>query len=284
MATVAAANDEPIRGLQARGDRAARLGDAMTVRGGDPELAREWLERAQRSWRRANAGTFAEEKWEALEATVYRALRALLAARSGCPKPPRAIERLWADAAAADEAMPGADVDDLRPLGDWCSVLLRSSERDLDRLWRRLSETTRALLEHAQARMPAVSPATEPLSGRPVDPTRAVAGWTPAERKWLAEFVAAVRARHAEVVQDVIVYGSKARGDWNDDSDIDVLVIVADGAAERRKALRHLAYDLSLTAEALPAILTRTESEWQQLGDEDSPLRRGIDRDGFSVW
>ena len=110
------------------------------------------------------------------------------------------------------------------------------------------------LLEHAQARMPAVSPATEPLSGRPVDPTRAVAGWTPAERKWLAEFVAAVRARHAKVVQDVIVYGSKARGDWNDDSDIDVLVIVADGAAERRKALRHLAYDLSLTAEALPAI------------------------------
>ena len=73
-------------------------------------------------------------------------------------------------------------------------------------------------------------------------------------------------------------------GDWNDDSDIDVLVIVADGAAERRKALRHLAYDLSLTAEALPAILTRTESEWQQLGEEDSPLRRGIERDGFSVW
>ena len=49
-----------------------------------------------------------------------------------------------------------------------------------------------------------------------------------------------MRARHAEVVQDVIVYGSKARGDWNDDSDIDVLVIVADGAAERSKALRHL--------------------------------------------
>ena len=284
MATVAAANDDPICGLHAQGDRAARLGDAMAVRGGDPELAREWLERAQRSWRRANAEAFAEEKWEALEATVYRALRALLAARRGCAKPPREIERLWADAAAADEAMPGADVDDLRRLGDWWSVLLRSSERDLDRLWRRLSETTRALLEHAQARVPAVSPATEPLSGRPVDPRRAVAGWTPAERKWLAEFVAAVRARHAEVVQDVIVYGSKARGDWNDDSDIDVLVIVADGAAERRKALRHLAYDLSLTAEALPAILTRTESEWQQLGEEDSPLRRGIERDGFSVW
>ena len=38
-------------------------------------------------------------------------------------------------------------------------------------------------------------------------------------------------------MQDVIVYGSKARGDCNEDSDIDVLVIVADGAAERHNAL-----------------------------------------------
>ena len=278
-------NDEPSRGLQARGDRAARLGDAMTVRGGgDPELAREWLERAQRSWRRANAGTFDEEKWEALEATVYRALRALLGAPGGCARPPREIGRLWTEATAADEAMPGADVDDLRRLGAWWSVLVRSSERDMDRLWRRLSETTRVLLDHAEARMPAVSATTEPLPRPPVDPGRAVAGWAPAERKWLAEFVAAVGARHAEVVQDVIVYGSKARGDWTDDSDIDVLVIVADGTAERHNALFDLAYDLSVTAEALPAILTRTESEWRQLGEEDSPLHRGIERDGFSVW
>ena len=35
---------------------------------------------------------------------------------------------------------------------------------------------------------------------------------------------------------------------------------------------------LSVTADALPAILTRTESEWRQLGEEDSPMRRGIVR------
>ena len=61
------------------------------------------------------------------------------------------------------------------------------------------------------------------------------------ERKWLAEFVATVRARHADVVHDVIIYGSKARGDWHDHSEIDVLVIVVDGAAEGGDALRHLA-------------------------------------------
>ena len=105
-----------------------------------------------------------------------------------------------------------------------------------------------------------------------------------AERRWLAEFVAGVRARHAEVVQDVIVYGSKACGDWNDSSDIDLLVIVADGGAARREALRKLASRLSATTDALPTILTRTDSEWRQLGDADSPLRGGIERDGFSIW
>ncbi len=63
-----------------------------------------------------------------------------------------------------------------------------------------------------------------------------------------------------------------------------MLVIVADGGAERREALRKLASRLSVTTDALPTILTRTESEWRQLGDADSPLRRGIERDGFNVW
>lgn len=164
------------------------------------------------------------------------------------------------------------------------SLLAWPDEGEAGELWRRLSEATSALLDHAEARIRAVSAATEPRPRPPVDPDRAVAEWSPTERKWLAEFVTAVRARHAEVVQDLMVYGLKARGDWHDDSDIGVLVIVADGASERDGALRHFALDVSDMDEAWPSILTRTESEWRQLGEKDSPLRRGIERNGFSVW
>ena len=45
-----------------------------------------------------------------------------------------------------------------------------------------------------------------------------------------------------------------------------------------------IAFDLNKVAEVWPSILTQTESEWRQLGEEDSPLRRGIERDGFGVW
>ena len=79
-------------------------------------------------------------------------------------------------------------------------------------------------------------------------------------------------ARHADVVHDVIIYGSKARGD---------------GGRRRRRGRRRAPPSRlgpELTFEALSAFLTRTESEWRQIAREDSPLRRGIERDGFSVW
>ena len=160
---------------------------------GNPELAREWFERAQRSWRRANdprrgwprtiVRACPEEKWEALKDTIHRSLRALLAARGGCTRPPSELERLWVEAAAADEAMPGADIGNLRQLVERWSLLAWPDEGEAGELWRRLSEATCALLDHAEARIRAVSAVTEPRPRPPVDPDRAVAEWSPTERK-----------------------------------------------------------------------------------------------------
>ena len=33
------------------------------------------------------------------------------------------------------------------------------------------------------------------------------AGWDPDERKWLEEFLETVKAKHAEAVKDVVIYG-----------------------------------------------------------------------------
>ena len=78
-----------------------------------------------------------------------------------------------------------------------------------------------------------------------------------------------------------MIYGSKARGDWHRDSDIDVLVVLADDREGERESIEILAYDLSVTADALPLLTTKTESEWKQLGD--SGFGRSINREGLSV-
>ena len=110
-----------------------------------------------------------------------------------------------------------------------------------------------------------------------------VTEWDPDERKWLEEFLGAIKARHAETVKDVVIYGSKARGDWNKDSDIDILLILADEHEDERESVENLAYDLSVTADALPLVTTKTEGEWKQLGEAGAAFHRSVERDGVSV-
>ena len=46
------------------------------------------------------------------------------------------------------------------------------------------------------------------------------------EQTWLDEYRQALKERHAGVVVRMVIYGSKARGDAQADSDLDVLIIV----------------------------------------------------------
>ena len=105
--------------------------------------------------------------------------------------------------------------------------------------------------------------------------------WDPDEQKWLEEFQTAVRKQYANAVKDIVIYGSKARGDWHKDSDIDVLLILANDGAGQRETIETLAYDLSVTADALPLLMTLTEEEWcRQSG---TAFWRAVERDGVSV-
>ena len=109
--------------------------------------------------------------------------------------------------------------------------------------------------------------------------------WTldPEEREWLAQFRETLAARFAGVVVNMVLYGSKARGDAHEDSDIDVLLVVRNAAAHLKRPLRHLAHDLAATSYALPSIVAYTEAEWARLGRLGSPFRAAVERDGVSV-
>ena len=51
---------------------------------------------------------------------------------------------------------------------------------------------------------------------------------TPVERQALNGFVAAARAHYGARLHDILVFGSRARGDNDDDSDIDLAIIFED--------------------------------------------------------
>lgn len=72
---------------------------------------------------------------------------------------------------------------------------------------------------------------------------------TPSERKALDDYVAAVRRHYGKRLVDVLIFGSRARGDARPDSDADVAVILEDGEWrfwEEKWVLAGLAYDVLL--------------------------------------
>jgi predicted nucleotidyltransferase len=62
-------------------------------------------------------------------------------------------------------------------------------------------------------------------------------------RRALGEFAAAARERFGDAVERVVLYGSRARGEGGADSDVDVIVFLAEGTdlVEARGVLSDLA-------------------------------------------
>ena len=105
----------------------------------------------------------------------------------------------------------------------------------------------------------------------------------PEEQTWLDEYRKALMDRQPGVVARMLVYGSKARGDAHDESDIDVLLIVKNEAADLKRVLRRIGYRLSATSYAVPSILAYTQEEWEQRKNFGSTFFKTVEREAVRV-
>ena len=106
---------------------------------------------------------------------------------------------------------------------------------------------------------------------------------TPDKQIWLDVYRQALRERFPDLIEDIIIFGSKARGDAGPDSDVDVLVILREGERETKKEVRRLGHDLAVLSEAVPSIMVYTKAEWVERGQNGSPFYRAVMRDGVQV-
>ena len=106
---------------------------------------------------------------------------------------------------------------------------------------------------------------------------------TPDEQTWLDTYRQALHERFPDLIEDIIIFGSKARGDAGPDSDVDVLVVLHEGERETKKAVRRLGHELAVLSDAVPSIMVYTKAEWMERGQSGSPLYRAVMRDGVQV-
>ena len=108
---------------------------------------------------------------------------------------------------------------------------------------------------------------------------------TSREKAALSEFVARLRARYADKVMLVVLFGSKVRGDFDEESDVDVLVVVeGDDRWPYWRAITDLTSDLLLDYEVNMSALVFDEQHYQWLAEHRTPIYNNTTREGVPIW
>src|SRR5262247_190423 len=103
------------------------------------------------------------------------------------------------------------------------------------------------------------------------------------EQAWLDAYCQVLKEQYLSIVERLVIYGSKARGDDHPDSDLDVLLIVKNDAGHLKRLLRRVGYELAATSDAVPSILAYTQDEWESRRESGAPFQQAVERDAVAV-
>jgi len=87
-----------------------------------------------------------------------------------------------------------------------------------------------------------------------------------------------------EPTAEVILYGSRARGDSNADSDWDFLILV-DGRVDdgRVDAIRHSLYEIEWKSDQVLSSIVRNRDQWNSRPLKGTPFHRNIELEGIAL-
>ena len=109
------------------------------------------------------------------------------------------------------------------------------------------------------------------------------------ERTWLAAYQKALEARFPDLIKPLIIFGSKARGSSDKDSDLDVLIVIHEGNWKTKNSVAEPGYMLAIgsrctfscrslsqrngytTRTIKPLVLAKRYTRWDTCFSPDKP-------------
>jgi uncharacterized protein len=99
----------------------------------------------------------------------------------------------------------------------------------------------------------------------------------------LQELRAFLDQRFGARVRELSIFGSAARGERHEDSDVDVLVVVDDLTSAERREIAWFSGELLTRHDVLIAPLAMSTAHRQELRDRELGISRELDRDGIAL-
>jgi predicted nucleotidyltransferase len=99
----------------------------------------------------------------------------------------------------------------------------------------------------------------------------------------LAEYASQLRRRYGEAVVELCLFGSFARGEADEDSDVDVAVVLDQVDWRTRCAVIDLATDIGLPLDLRISPTVFDRATWETWRREERPLVMDIEREGVPL-
>ena len=84
-------------------------------------------------------------------------------------------------------------------------------------------------------------------------------------------------------VREIVVFGSRARGDANPDSDLDILVIVDERNPDIRKRVSGCAWEIGFASDIFIQSILRTKWDIEDGPEKSSLFFRSVQQEGIKV-
>ena len=101
------------------------------------------------------------------------------------------------------------------------------------------------------------------------------------ENEKLRELSRKLKEKFEDKIEEVIVFGSYARGDFNEDSDIDVLIVVNDDKIEG--AIRKVAYSFIPEIGRLISVKVIDKDTFESMKKMKFSLTVSIEKEGIKI-
>jgi len=102
------------------------------------------------------------------------------------------------------------------------------------------------------------------------------------ERDAVLEFVKRLRALFGPSIQEIILFGSKARGQSEGFSDIDILIVLDKISIQIKKAISELAAEQNIKHNVLISTIRYDTATWGNPAIQASPFGQAVKHEG--IW